>query len=216
MPVKTYAVRAIASLVLAVGGAVAGSATAFADPPPDLPVDPALPAPPPPPGPTVPVIGAPLGPNGLSVLEQTGTPVAGPLGLPEGVNLDPTSLLAQQAIPGITPGPAPSLRAFNNGYLLPQNEVPSAPGQGTVVGVEPGEENADVSGLDWIRQIHELHKNGNLKGGLLGRVPQQQLGEPLPGTAPPPGTNIPPGLAQYLPDPPPPPDAPVIPPPPTG
>jgi hypothetical protein len=30
-------------------------------------------------------------------------------------------------------------------------------------------------------------------------MPQQQLGEPLPGTAPPPGTNVPPGLVQNLP-----------------
>ena len=53
-----------------------------------------------------------------------------------------------------------------------------------------------------------MQRAGLLKGGLLGQSPQEQLGEPLPGTAPPPGTNIPPGLVQYLPDPPPPPDAP--------
>jgi hypothetical protein len=40
-----------------------------------------------------------------------------------------------------------------------------------------------------------------LKGGLLGQMPQEQLGEPLPGTAPPPGTAVSPGLEQYLPDP---------------
>ena len=44
-----------------------------------------------------------------------------------------------------------------------------------------------------------------LKGGLLGQMPQEQLGEPLPGTAPPPGTDVPPGLVQFQPDPPPPP-----------
>ncbi|WKG01715.1 hypothetical protein [Mycolicibacterium sp. HK-90] len=210
--------RIMVAGVLALGAAVASSAAAAADP---APVDPAVPAPAPPPpqGPTVPGIGAPLGPNGLSLLEQTGTPTGGPLGLPQGVDLNPNSLLAQNATPGGPPGTPPNLRAFNNGYLLPQNEKPSAPGEGTVVGVAPGEENADISGREYLKQLHELYRNGNLKGALLGQVPQQQLGEPLPGTAPPPGTNISPGLAQYLPEPAPPadpaaPPAPAVPAPP--
>ena len=37
----------------------------------------------------------------------------------------------------------------------------------------------------------------------MGKLDPDQLGEPLPGTAPPPGTNIPVGLEQYLPEPPP-------------
>ena len=40
----------------------------------------------------------------------------------------------------------------------------------------------------------DMYRAGMLKGGLLGQVPQEQLGEPLPGTAPPPGTNLPPGV----------------------
>jgi hypothetical protein len=73
----------------------------------------------------------------------------------------------------------------------------------------------------------DMYRAGMLKGGLLGQMPQQQLGESLPGTAPPPGTNIPPGLVQFQPDPaappdgaPPPPPAPgappLLPPPPAG
>lgn len=195
--------RMVVAGILALGAAAASSAAAAAEPAPNTPADPAIPAPAPPPGPTVPGIGAPLGPNGLSLLEQTGTPTGGPLGLPEGVSLDPNSLLGQNATPGGPPGTPPNLRAFNNGYVLPQNEVPSAPGQGSVVGVAPGQENADISGVDYIKQLHELYKNGNLRGSLLGQLPKEQLGQPLPGTAPPPGTNIPPGLAQYLPAPPP-------------
>lgn len=34
--------------------------------------------------------------------------------------------------------------------------------------------------------------------GSLGRMPGAELGQPLPGTAPPPGTAIPPGLVQYF------------------
>ena len=37
--------------------------------------------------------------------------------------------------------------------------------------------------------------------GALGRMPGAELGQPLPGTAPPPGTNIPPGLEQFYVDP---------------
>ena len=36
-----------------------------------------------------------------------------------------------------------------------------------------------------------------LAHGALGRMPHVELGQPLPGTAPPPGTNIPAGLEQY-------------------
>ena len=37
---------------------------------------------------------------------------------------------------------------------------------------------------------------------VMGKLYPDQLGEPLPGTAPPPGTNIPVGLGQNLPEPP--------------
>jgi hypothetical protein len=221
--------------LFAVGAAVACSATAAADPaPPDVPGAPGVPVvaappaaaePPPPPGPEIPVAGAPLGPNGLSVLGQTGTQAApGKLGAPDGVDMSPGALLGQYPVPSAPgagpPTDAPNLRAFNNGNFFPQNEKPSAPGQGTVVGVAPGQENADISGLDWMRDLHNMYRNGNLRGSLLGQVPKEQLGEPLPGTAPAPGTNIPQGLGENLPDPAnpvgplPAPGAPVIPPPP--
>jgi hypothetical protein len=75
-----------------------------------------------------------------------------------------------------------------------------------------------VSRREWFGRYIDMYRAGMLKGGLLGQMPQQQLGEPLPGTAPPPGTNIPSGLSQFLPDPadapPPPGTPPVLPPPP--
>jgi hypothetical protein len=37
--------------------------------------------------------------------------------------------------------------------------------------------------------------------GAMGKLTPDQLGEPLPGTAPPPGTAIPQGLVDFLPDP---------------
>ena len=114
-------------------------------------------------------------------------------------------MLGQYATPQAPGGPppvnAPSLNAFNNGNLIQQNEKPSAPGQGTEVGVAPGQENADLNRRGFLKHWWDLNHNGNLHGGLLGQVPKEQLGEPLPGTAPPPGTNIPPGLAGNPPDP---------------
>jgi hypothetical protein len=197
---------------MTVSAAVALAATAAADPPP--PPDPALPvpgapAPPPDPGPPVPVLGTPLGPQGLGVLAQNGqeqNPAA--LGAPPVTGLDQTTVLGQNAVPsapGTGPGVVPNLNPFNNAYGPQQCLVPSAPGKCEQFDVAPGDENNDVTRREWLGRYIDMYRAGMLKGGLLGQVPQEQLGEPLPGTAPPPGTNIPPGLVQFQPDPPPPP-----------
>ncbi|MBE1549247.1 hypothetical protein GGC64_003271 [Mycobacterium sp. OAS707] len=221
---KRLAVANIAAAgLITVGAAVAFSATAAADPP--LPPDPALPVPgapepPPPPGPPVPVLGAPLGPQGLDVLAQNGqdqNPAA--LGAPPITGLDQTTVLGQNAVPsapGAGPGVVPNLNPFNNAYGPQQCMVPSAPGKCEQFDVAPGDENNDVTRREWLGRYIDMYRAGMLKGGLLGQVPQEQLGEPLPGTAPPPGTNIPPGLVQFQPDPPPPPGAPPLVPPPPG
>ena len=181
---------------LTVGAAVLGTATAAADPAPPPPVvDPAPPV-------AIPVIGSDLGPDGLAVLEQAGDPAAGPLGAPTVSGLDGTTVLGQNvapSAPGSGPGVVPNLRAFNNAYGPQQNLVPSAPGEGEQFDVAPGEETADVNARTWIGRYIDMYRAGMLRGGLLGQAPQEQLGEPLPGTAPPPGTNIPAGLGQYVP-----------------
>jgi hypothetical protein len=199
---------------LAAGAAVVFAAVAQAQPPAAPVPDPApapLPAaapppPPPPPGPTIPVIGAPLGSNGWNVLGQTGEQgVPGLLGAPAISGIDRTSVLGQNAAPsapGGGPGVVPDLRAFNNAYGVPQNLVPSAPGQGQQFDVAPGQEGADVSGREWLGRYIDLARDGRLRGALLSRNPKESLGQPLPGTAPPPGTNLPPGLAEFLPPPP--------------
>jgi hypothetical protein len=218
---KILAVANIAAAgFLTVGAAVAFAATATADPPPPdpaLPV-PGAPEPPPPPGPPVPVLGAPLGPAGLGVLAQNGqeqNPAA--LGAPPITGLDQTTVLGQNPLPsppGGGPGVVPNLNVFNNAYGPQQCLAPSAPGKCEQFDVAPGDENADVSRRQWLGRYIDMYRAGMLKGGLLGQVPQEQLGEPLPGTAPPPGTNIPPGLVQFQPDPAAPPDS--APPPPPG
>jgi hypothetical protein len=198
-------IAAAAFGVLAVGAAVAFPATAVADDaPPDPPPAPGDPAPPPPPGPTIPIIGAPI--SGFDVLAQSNSPSAGPgnLGAPPVYGIDGTSVLAQTAAPSLpgAVGTPPNLNVFNNAYGAGAiNEVPAAPGKGTQFDVAPGQENADVSRREWLGRYIDLYRAGDLKGGLLGQMPKEQLGESLPGTAPPPGTNIPPGLAEFLPDP---------------
>jgi hypothetical protein len=219
---KRLAVANIAAAgFIAVGAAVAFAATAAADPPPPEPLPvPGAPEPPPPPGPPIPMLGAPLGPQGLGVLAQNGqeqNPAA--LGAPPVFGLDQTTVLGQNAVPaapGADPGVVPNLNPFNNAYGPQQCLVPSAPGKCEQFDVAPGQENSDVTRREWLGRYVDMYRAGMLKGGLLGQTPQEQLGEPLPGTAPPPGTNIPPGLVQFQPDPPPPPGAPPLVPPPPG
>lgn len=150
------------------------------------------------------MIGTPLGPNGLDVLAQTtGGAVPGALGAPQMNGLDANSVLGQNLLPsapGPDPGIVPNLNVFNNAYGLPQNIVPSAPGEGQQFDVAPGQENADVSKREWFGRFIDMQRDRRLYGGL-GQLPQEQLGQPLPGTAPPPGTVISPGLVQFLPDP---------------
>jgi hypothetical protein len=177
------------------------------------------------------VIGQPLGPQGLNVLAQSGQePAPGALGAPPIIGIDQTTALGQNAVPsapGAGPGVVPNLNPFNNAYGIQQNIAPAAPGQGQQFDVAPGDENADVSRREWLGRYVDMYRAGMLKGGLLGQMPQEQLGEPLPGTAPPPGTNGPRGLVLFLParaapphDAPPPPPAPgappLVPPPPAG
>ena len=59
-------------------------------------------------------------------------------------------------------------------------------------GVPPG----PFARIDAYRGVHALLH------GALGRMPRDQLGVPLPGTAPLPGAVLPPGLEQFLPPPP--------------
>jgi hypothetical protein len=97
--------------------------------------------------------------------------------------LDPAVLLGQRPVesgPDAAP-PAPlSLTPLSNAYLLPQNLVPSAPGQGTVAGIEPGQENATTTFRGYLSRLRDQHHDGGLAGALLGQRPQSDLGGPPP------------------------------------
>jgi hypothetical protein len=185
--------------MLSVSGPFGCSAIATADPGPVKPADPAPPVPPP--APVPPVVDA--------LLAQNGSPAAGLGGIPDltgNGTRDMLGLLGQTALPappGVDPGTPPEAYPLNNGYLLPQNVAPSAPYQGTVVGVAPGQENADTGASDYLQRLYASYQQGGLGGAMLGQRSVDQLGEPLPGTAPPPGTPMPAGLGQNLPDQPP-------------
>jgi hypothetical protein len=179
-----------------IGAALAGAASAGADPGPGDPL-----IPPAPPAGVVP-------PNATvgSVLAQSGAPSTGPLGLPDLSAYAPGLLLGQNPVPSAPGAPGavatPDLHAFNNQYLLPQNVTPAAPGEGVPdAGIGPSADQPGTGRLAFLRRLHEMYQGGALDGALLGQVPYEQLGEPLPGTAPGPETNVPPGLGFGLADP---------------
>ena len=185
--------------LIALGIALICSVPAAADPPAEDTVAPA-----PPTGP-LPPPGTSLG----SVLAQNGSAPTGPLGLPDLSAHSLELILGQNSAPA-APGAgtavvAPDLQAFDNQYLLPQNVTPAAPGHGTpAAGIGSDDPNASNGRLAMLRRLHAMYQSGGLDGALLGQRPAEQLGDPLPGTAPGPEIYLPPGLGQNLSDPPPP------------
>ena len=193
---RTLTPKLMLAAAVAIGAALAGPPCAVADPGPgDPPIPPAPPAGFIPPKATI-----------GSALAQAGAPSVGPVGLPDLSTYAPGLLLGQNPVPS-APGTqgvvaTPDLHAFNNQYLVPQNVTPAAPGQGVAdAGIGPSEEEPGTGRLAFLRRLHEMYQGGALDGALLGQVPYSQLGEPLPGTAPGPEIDVPPGLGYGLADP---------------
>jgi hypothetical protein len=141
-----------------------------------------------------------------NILAQNGSTPAGPLGLPDLSAYAPNLVLGQNPVPAapgfVDPAVIPDLSAFNAGYLLPQNVKPAAPGQGTSApGIGPDQDSPSAGRIAFLRRLHEMYQAGELRGAFLGQLPREQLGGPLPGTAPGPEIYIPPGLGQGVPDP---------------
>lgn len=185
-------VTGAAAAAVAVGAAVTSMATAAADDPP--PVDPAAPAPPPQQGFIPPA----------STISDSLNGFAGLFGGPAGNQM----LLGQAPAPVAAPGgvdPAaapPSVADLNNSALLPRNyrtlqgaDDPTPSPYDLTTGVPPG----PFARVDGLKGVHAMIH------GALGRMPADQLSQPLPGTAPAPGINIPAGPVEFLPDPPAPP-----------
>ncbi|HZQ33217.1 MAG TPA: hypothetical protein VFB19_15960 [Mycobacterium sp.] len=166
------------------GTAVVSMATAAADPPPPPPADPGV-APPP--------------QNLNDVLAPPVTAILGPAA-PPGSGAPVDLLLSQYpapSVPGSEPAQPmdPSSALSGNSFLLPQNYKLSPPDQGNMYSIAPGDVTDQPSLIPALKGAHALWHGG------MGRLTPDQLGQPLPGTAPPPGTNIPAGPVDYLPDP---------------
>ena len=109
-----------------------------------------------------------------------------------------TALMAQPSTATLLVPPASTGTAENpligldllmpTSYGMPTGDAasPYALGEGN---------NGPFARVNAFKGVHALGHAG------LGRMPREMLGEPLPGTAPPPGTAIPAGLVQFLPDP---------------
>lgn len=170
--------------VLAVGTAVASAATATADPAPPVPADPAAPTGPPDPGPPATAMGTMTGILGQSTSSPTGFDL----------------LLSQSpvpAVPGNQPAAPMGVSAVDSPqYLFGPNMKLSEQGQQSMYSAGPTDLNAPPPTDKWdaFQRAHGIWHQG------MGRMDLGQLGQPLPGTAPPPGTNLPPGPEQFLPD----------------
>lgn len=167
-------VTAVARRAAAIPAALAAVALAlppFATATPGSDAPPADPGPPPAPTDLIPALG--------SILAQSDSAPAGPLGLPDLSAYAPGLLLAQTvapAAPGGAAGPAglaiPSLSAFTPDYLLGQNLEPAAPGAGAPApGIGPDAEDPGTGRLAFLRRVREMYEAGQLTGALLGQVP---------------------------------------------
>ena len=187
--------------VLCVCAAVGCAGTAAADPPPPPP-GPEVPAPPPEPPMLTNTMMTPLAMGGNGPLGPGGIP-SGLLPGSDGAGVD--LMLGQHELPAVQgPVGAPDISFLEpSGNLFPHNFKLPSQGQTSVYSQAPPDPDAQNPGLlDYLQGAHGLWHEG------MGRMDQDQLGQPLPGTAPPPGTNLPAGPMQFLPDPPPPPGAP--------
>jgi hypothetical protein len=195
--VHNHVTVALASGMLAVGAAVALSATAAADelpPPPPAPADPA-PAPTgflPPAGTLqnfIPQEAMAAGSGNDFLLGQAPLPTA------QGGQPAPVMVGADgQPIPA---GQAPTLVDQSAIQMMrPDNFALAGQGQESMYSHTPVAPDAPPPGL--MQNLKGAHGLWNYQ---MGKVDPSQLGQPLPGTAPPPGTNIPLGVADFLPDP---------------
>jgi hypothetical protein len=111
-----------------------------------------------------------------SLLAQSGTDPAGPLGLPELPGY--AVLLGQNTVPvapgDVGPATIPNLNAYNPEYLLGQNVTPAAPGEGTAApGIGPSPDSPGTGRVAFLRRLHEMYQAGLLTGALLGQNPPE-------------------------------------------
>jgi hypothetical protein len=99
----------------------------------------------------------------------------------------------------LIPPPAPGTAAAANPLtgvelLMPENYGMPAGDSASPYVLGEGN-NGPFARINAFKGVHALGHAG------LGRMPREMLGQPLPGTAPPPGTAVPAGLEQFYVDP---------------
>jgi hypothetical protein len=203
---KSLPANIVVAGVLSVGAAVACAATAAADPDaPPPPADPGalpgtFPGQAPPPG-LPEILSNPIA-SVLGQSAQTGPGALDDFGL---------SQYPMPSVPGTQPAPGFDWNAATSSFaqLLPQNFKLAAPDEGNMYTVGQGNVTDQPRLIPSLQGAHAIWHAG------MGKLTLDQLGQPLPGTAPPPGTNLPPGPVDFLPDgygpPPLPPGAPPVP-----
>ena len=183
--------------VVAIGLAISAAAPAAGDP---TPPDPALIGPTPAagvaplaaedPAPAAPAADGPAAPPSpaapLSTAQQTKANPVGTLTdlLRGAVTAGSANPAVQQSVPATN-----SLASV--GMLMPQSF-------GMPTGDQPSPYVLGENTPSGFARIDAYKGAHALLHGSLGRMPGTELGQPLPGTAPPPGTAIPPGLVQYF------------------
>ncbi|OBB15144.1 hypothetical protein A5662_00430 [Mycobacteriaceae bacterium 1482268.1] len=190
---RNHLATGLAAGILAVGAAVASAATAAADDPPPpvpAPADPSAPAPAPtgliPPAGTLqnflPAGGMAPGSGYDFLLSQAPMPTTQggqPTPVMVGADGQPVAATPQQTI----------LDQQAIGALKPTNFSLDRQGQQSMYSNTPAAPDAPPANFfDNARGAHGIWNY------QMGRLTADQLGQPLPGTAPPPGTNIPMGV----------------------
>lgn len=179
----SHALRAGAVIGLAVFAAGPAMADPVADP--VSPTDPLIIEPAPPPGAAVPPGPVPA----PTAAQQTKSNPMGSL-----VDLLGAAAAGTPLYPAAPQGGPSSDPLASVGLLMPQNF-------GMPTGDQPSPYALGENTPSPFARIDAYQGVYALLHSALGRMPGDQLGQPLPGTAPPAGTALPPGLMQNLPAP---------------
>ena len=129
----------------------------------------------------LPTVAAAPAPNGIgNPLAQSGDAPTGPFGLPDLSAAATGVLLGQNPAPAApdatAPAKIPSLAAFDPHYLLPQYVDPAPPGQGELAaGIGPTPDDPSTGRIAFLRRLHEMYAEGELRGALLGQQSAEEF-----------------------------------------
>lgn len=196
---------ALAATSLGMVALTVGLAPAGADPvvDPILPVDPVVAGPVPIPAEGIAPAPAPAPPPAAAAQSMLGQAVtqlgqSNPLNAMADLlaNSPQPPVVGQGPLPPgtISSGPGADPLSLAQG-LMPRNYRMPTSDEASPYALAPNSTPSPFARIDAWKGVHALTHSS------LGRMPGSELGQPLPGTAPPPGTNLPPGLEQFYIDP---------------